>query len=492
MSPTPFFKSTFYASILHHARTTPHDIAVAFGQQEVSYGEFARDIERATRQLAARLSGSAGLAMVALSHPYLHWVLTIALGRAGLCTVSSFDPGAEIGLVKPDLVLVDAQAPRLDGRFVTADEEWIGLGGEALPPFADPVLRADAPARLVLSSGTTGTPKKVLLTHAHIQARLQSIAVGSGLPGKHARTLALVGIDTVGGHHFPLTTWFLGGRAILRMPGEDPYQAILRKGANYAFMAPVQLEQLVQSMPATAWPLPGLTVSIAGSSLPRLVSQKARARLTPSLLIIYGSSEGGLLSICHAGLADTLPGATGIVRPDVEIEVVDAAGRALPPGEVGEVRCRSLGCVTGYLDADASGVDNGEVFRDGWFHPGDAGTLSGDGLLSVVGRTQDLINLGGVKLAPGAIEEALAACPGVADIAAFSLELDGQVATPWVAVVCGPGYDQALLAAAFAQAFPRLPSLKFVHADLIPRNQMGKVQRNLIRDQVRRTLASGG
>lgn len=491
MSPTPFFKSTFYASILHHARSTPHDIAVAFGAQEVSYGDFARDIERATRQLTARLPGASGVVMVTLSHPYLHWVLTIALGRAGMCTVSAFDLAASLELVKPDLVFVDAQAHQPDNRFVTVNEEWIGIGGDALPPFADPEHRADAPARLVLSSGTTGTPKKVLLSHAHIQARLQSIAVGSGLPGKQTRTLALVGIDTVGGHHFPLATWFLGGRTVLRMPGEDPYQAIVRKGVNYAFMAPVQLEHLVQSMPATAWPIRELTVSIAGSSLPRLVSQKARARLTPSLLIIYGSTEGGLLSICHAGLADTLPGATGIVRPDVEIQVVDDGGQPLPHGEVGEVRCRSLGVVAGYHDADASGIDNGEIFRDGWFYPGDAGTLSRDGLLSIVGRTQDLINLGGVKLSPGEIEEVLAACPGVADIAAFSLEKDGAVATPWVAVVRGPDYDQGLLAAAFAKAFPRLPAIKFVHADLIPRNQMGKVQRNLIRDHVQQVLASG-
>lgn len=491
MSPMSFFKSTFYASILHHARSTPHDIAVAFGKQEVSYGEFARDIERATRQLAARLPDGARLAMVGVSHPYLHWVLTIALGRTGLCTVSAADPAASIELVKPDLVFVDAQAPRPDSRFVAAGEEWIGVGGEALPPFADPEHRADAPARLVLSSGTTGTPKKIVLTHAHVQARLQSIAVGSGLPGKQTRTLALVGIDTVGGHHFALATWFLGGCTVLRMPGEDPYEAIVKRHVNYAFMAPVQLEQLVQWMPATAWPIRELTVSIAGSSLPRLVSQQARARLTPSLLIIYGSTEGGLLSICHAGLADTLPGATGIVRPDVEIQVVDAHGQPLPHGETGEVRCRSLGVVAGYLDAGASGVDNGEVFRDGWFYPGDAGTLSRDGLLSIVGRTQDLINLGGVKLAPGAIEEVLAACPGVADIAAFSLEHDGAVATPWVAVVRGTDYDQSLLAAAFARAFPRLPAIRFVHADLIPRNGMGKVQRNLIREQVQRTLAGG-
>jgi len=488
MSPVPF-KSTFYSSILHRARCAPHAIAVSFGAQDVSYGEFVRDIERATRQLAARVPAGSGLAAVTVSHPYLHWVLTIALGRAGLCTATVLDGGHTLDLIKPDLVFADAGAHPARPRLIGVDQEWIGVGADALPAFADPDYLPDAPFRLILSSGTTGTPKKILLGHAQFQARLQSIAVGSGLPGEAASSLTLVGLDTVAGHLFPMTTWFVGGRTVLITTGDDPYHTMMKKRVNYSFMAPVQLEQLVNKMPATAWPIPELTVSLAGSSLPRLVSEKARARLTPSLRVLYGSTEAGLVTACHAGLADALPGVTGFVRPDVDLQIVGPDGQVLPHGATGEVRCRSLGCVTRYEDAAASGIDNDDTFRDGWFYPGDAGTLSHDGLLTIVGRTKELMNLGGVKILPNQIEAVLAACPGVLDLAAFALEVDGAVATPWVAVVRGPDYDQAPLSAAFAQAFPRLPALKIVHADLIPRNPMGKVQRNLIQEQVRRTLA---
>jgi len=486
MSPHPLFKSTFYASILHRARCAPHAIAVSFGAQDVSYGEFARDIERATRQLAARRPGASGLAMVSVSHPYLHWVITIALGRAGLCTVSALDAAHTPELIKPDLVFADAQANQTDPRFVTVDQDWIGASADTLPAWVDPQHVPDAPFRLILSSGTTGTPKKIPVSHAQFQARMQSLAANGGMPGEATSSLILMGIDTIGGHLFTLTTWHLGGRVVLWLTGDDAYQMIVRKRVNFSLMAPVQLQQLVGAMPADAWTVPELSVSVGGSSLPRQLSERARARLTPSLRVVYGSTEAGVVTICHASLGDAVPGATGIVFPDVDLQIVDSAGIQVAPGETGEVRYRSLGCVSSYLDAEAG---NEETFRDGWFYPGDAGTLSPNGVLSIVGRTKELMNLGGVKMLPDQIEQVLAACPGVVDLAAFAMEQDGAIATPWAAIVRGPDYNQATLSAAFAKAFPRLPAINLVHADLIPRNRMGKVQRDLIRDQVRRTLA---
>lgn len=487
------FKSTFYPTVLFHSRFNPESIAVAFGQQEVTYREFVRDIERATRILASRIPARSGLAMVALTHPYLHWVLTIALGRVGLASITAYEPSnAQVQeLIKPDLVFVDAQAAATDSHFVQVGDDWIAPGADQLPPFVDPEHPADAPQRLILSSGTTGIPKKILLTHALSQHRLQSFASGVSLE-RSSRSMCLVGFDTAGGYHFPLTTWFLGGAVVLRMANEDPYHAIVRRRVSYVFMSPIQLEQLVGSMPRGAWPLAGLTVTVAGSRITRQLAEKARARLTSSVLMFYGSTEAGLLATIHTAHPDAAAGATGLVRPDVDVQIVDAEGRVLPHGEVGQVRSRSTDGVSSYYGADASASASEEIFRDGWFYPGDAGMLSSDGVLTIVGRITELMNFGGVKLSPGAVEEALAGCPGVVDLAAFALEQDGAVPTPWLAVVRGPGYDQAVLAETFKHAFKGLPALQFVHADVIPRNQMGKIQRNVIREGVQRALRSGG
>lgn len=491
---TPRTKSALFPSVLYQARFNPHAIAVAFGNQEVSYADFARDIERATRQLAHRMATRPNLAMVALTHPYLHWVLTIALARLGITSVTAYDVQDQemLARVKPDVVFVNPNAAITDPRCVAVKEEWLGVEADALPAFVDGETDGAAPFRMVLSSGTTGIPKKILLSFEQFQQRLQALALGSLMTGHRTRSLVLVGFDTIGGLQFPMATWHVGGRVVLLMGGDDPYRTIVRQGVNYAFMAPVQLEQMLGAMPAAAWPLQDLTVSVAGSAISRQLADRARARLTPNLLSIYGSTEAGLIAVLHTASADALPGASGVVRPEVEVQIVDANGAVLPPGTVGEVRSWGRDTITGYFDAEGSGADNAEIFRDGWFYPGDAGVLSADGVLTIVGRIKELMNFGGVKLTPNAVEDALRGCPGVVDLAAFALDQDGGVATPWVAVVRGEGYEQAALAARFKEVFPRLPAVKFVHADIIPRNAMGKIMRGAIVEGVRRSLEQAG
>src|SRR5690606_18054254 len=157
---------------------------------------------------------------------------------------------------------------------------------------------------------------------------------------------------------------------------------------------------------------------------------------------------------------------------------VDATGTPVDKGFVGEVRIRSESCVMGYLDADATAANAEEVFRDGWFYLGDAGILSDTNMLTIVGRTKELMNFGGVKVAPDAIEAALRECPGVMDIAAFALDIVDGTDRPWVAVVRDHSYRQEELASRFRERFPELPKLAFSNIDSIPRNAMGKVMRN--------------
>jgi len=149
---SPFlFKSTFYASILHRARCATRATAVSFGNQDVSYAELVRDIERATRRLAARRSNGTGLAMVSVAHPYLHWILTIALCGVGFCTVSALQAGHTPQLIQPDLIFADTRTEHADSRFVTVDQEWIAPDADKLPAFVDPEHMPDTPLRTTAS-----------------------------------------------------------------------------------------------------------------------------------------------------------------------------------------------------------------------------------------------------------------------------------------------------------------------------------------------------
>src|SRR5262249_18763578 len=116
-------------------------------------------------------------------------------------------------------------------------------------------------------------------------------------------------------------------------------------------------------------------------------------------------------------IADT-PRAVGFVTPGVTIQIVDQSGTILPPGQEGRVRIKSEYAVDGYF---GNPEESSKVFRDGWFYPGDIGSLNSDGLLAVAGREQAVLNLGGDKISPEAVESVLAQFKGVTEAAALAM-----------------------------------------------------------------------
>lgn len=485
-----------YSSILFQARLNPHAVAVSYGKQDVTYAEFSAHIEKITCRLNGLALRPSACVAVNVAHPYLHWLVLIALGRLGLVSVSvpDVDKSGLLELLQASTVLTDQdRGASGETLFIKVEAHWLTQELDDSPGFKKRNHQQHDAVRIILSSGTTGTSKKILFTNDQLQKRLKNAVVVCGL-SPTSRTMVTVGLDTLGGFQLPLSTWTSGGRAVLFIPGENLYQAVIRSDVNYLVMAPVQLGQFVEALPKDSQPIAGLTVLVGGSALPQSISHKARLRLTPSLFVGYGSTEAGLVSHAPAALADRFPGATGYVLPWSDVQVVDPSGHEVPNGSAGEVRIRSEGCVPGYLgegNASKGTYVHGtpeESFKEGWFYPGDAGVLSNTGMLSIVGRTQELMNMGGVKIAPGMIEDVLLACPGVSDIAAFSMEqLDGTD-LPWVAVVRGENYQQAILATRFKQQFPELPPLRFANIDKIERNGMGKVQRNELRILVKHAL----
>lgn len=173
------------------------------------------------------------------------------------------------------------------------------------------------------------------------------------------------------------------------------------------------------------------------------------------------------------------------MTPGIRIEIVDDHDRALAPGREGIVRVASEFAVDCYIDDPA---ESAQVFRDGWFYPGDIGALTADNLLIIAGRQNDVLNVGGSKMAAEKVEAVLLSFEGVSEAAAFTIAGASGVEEIWAAIVCGDAVDIEGLR---SHCRPRMPAV-FVPARIValkslPTNAMGKVDRQRLKE----TLTAG-
>ena len=478
----------FYALVQSHAKGRPDAIAVADGARRITYAQFVVDIETVSRRLNTHGLAPGSRAVVFMSSPYLHWLAVIALWRIRVISVSVFnltEPGL-FELLRANVLISDHDNLTADGGGAIAlTNAWLSAGADTLPPIAERPFDANQPVRILLSSGTTGTPKKILFSNAIIGARIRNTIADYGI-GPQTRLMSVVGLDTAGGFVYSVVTWAAGG-SVAFYEREMPFdQLMILTGANLLFMSPVQAANIVNTLPDNSQPDPALTLMVAGGRLPQIVGERTKARLASTIWVIYGSTEAGTVTLSlEPEYAN--PELVGPLVPTAEVQIVDSTGQAVSHGTIGEVRMRGVCCVTSYLD-DPDG--SRAYFKDGWFHPGDLGTLSESGALSVVGRVGDVMNLGGLKIAPGVIEDALFECRGVKDLAAFSVPDAEGTESLWLAVSAGKDFVQDALLQFFRERFPHRQPPNVALVDEIPRNGMAKVQRNLLRDRVKQELAA--
>jgi acyl-CoA synthetase (AMP-forming)/AMP-acid ligase II len=232
---------------------------------------------------------------------------------------------------------------------------------------------------------------------------------------------------------------------------------------------------MAEALPASRVPNFLKTVEAGGGTLVPSVRQMVSERMCANVFINYGSTECGRVAGAPATAMSGKAGAVGYPYPGVEIQLVDDDGEPLPAGYEGIVRIRSERNASGYLDdAQASLI----TFRDGWVYPGDRGVLEPDGLLRIVGRVDDVINLGGTKVNPEAIEEAMMALGGAREVAVFSASADGGVPVVCAAIVAKrPLHADRYHALCRERLGTQAPAL-IMHLRALPRNANGKVLRH--------------
>jgi 2,3-dihydroxybenzoate-AMP ligase len=469
--------------IAYQAKQRPHALAIMTPAGNATYAKFDADIDRIGARLL-EIDGLGGRIAIQTKNPSLHWLALLALTRLNMLTLS-LPPAADrpeadlLAILKPDFILSDRETPVPGYKSFFMSPQWVqdALSGPAavLPKRS---YSPEDPVRVTTSSGTTGVPKKILYKRKHVDSRLKYGSLV--IPIAEIRALITMGLDHSGGYVSALLCWLNGGTVVYPAPNFQWVDVLPMLAPGGLTCAPAQLEVMMRALPTTFPPLQSFTCVVAGSVLSQSLSVKARSRLTPNLWVTYASSEAGFTALARASQLEGREGAVGYVVPWADVEIVDKSGHALASGQTGEIRVRSDEIVDGYLEDDD---ESESAFRDGWFYPGDLGSLSVDGMLTIEGRTNEVMNFGGEKVSPLPIEEALTACAGVRDAVAFAVPGPGGVSIPFAAVVTEAGFDREAAIGKLRALFPRL-AIQIVETASIPRNAMGKIQREAVRDNV--------
>ena len=393
-------------------------------------------------------------------------------------------------------------------------ERIVVIGGAAGPdsldaftadaPDGDPpvAVQPDDPAAVTFSSGSTGAPKGVLVSH-----RNRTLASCLGAQAFELADDDVMACTTPLFHVAGLFMWLqIGIRrgltvVLLEKWAPDLFaDAVERDGATAAFLVPSQVTALLDDPAAAARVRQaggGLRhLNISGAPMPSGLLERA-LDAWPGLEIVehYGQSESCPLAYRPAAFARSKPMSAG--RPCVEMAVLDGAGRPLPHGEAGEVASRGAHTLLGYIGEDISGRAGLADLQvgDGWLRTGDIGRIDEDGFLHLIDRSKDVIVSGGENIFPAEVERALYLHPAVRECAVFGVPDDRWGEVPAAHVVpngadmpgegapdeTGPP-DEAALIDFVAGQIPRYKRPRFVKfVDALPRTAIGKIQKNRIR-----------
>lgn len=352
----------------------------------------------------------------------------------------------------------------------------------------EPVARGeDDLAAILYTSGTTGRSKGAMLTHGNLLSNAQVLKKAWGWQEGDVLVHALP-IFHVHGLFVALHGALLSGSKMLWFARFDPRAVAAKLPQATVFMGvPTLYTRLLAEPGLTREACRNMRLFVSGSAPLLLETFNAwKERTGHVILERYGMSETVMLTSnpYDPKQGERRGGTVGFPLPGVGLRVRDDAGGDLPAGEIGGIQVKGPNVFKGYWRMPEKTQE--EFTADGWFKTGDVGKVDGAGYVTIVGRSKDLIISGGYNVYPAEIEGYLNDLPGVAESAVVGVPHPdfGEVG---VAVVTSkPGAKvqaEALIASLKSQlANFKIPKRCFV-VDELPRNTMGKVQKNLLREQ---------
>lgn len=489
------------------ARRTPHKVALVMGDERMTYAQLDGLSNRFAHALIAR-GLRAGDRLALLGHNSLDY--PVALQAAAKCGAIVVPLNFRLNGAELAQALGDAEAALLlaEPMFDAVVQEALALLPQPLPclrlcddgplglralcegqPIARPVIAVDpaSPAMLLYTSGTTGKPKGVLMSHAMLFRMFAATAIEARLTGDEVALLAAPMFHLAGMNMALHQALYLGASGVVvrgRFEPDAVLALIERERITWAVLVPTTVGALAFHPSAASRDLSSLAKVFYGSMpiLPQVLAQAREVLPQVAFTQLYGSTECGMVAVLPAADHAERSQCTGREALLTHLRIVDDAGDDVPVGGVGEVivDSRHMGMI-GYWRNDPA---TRAAMPDGWIRSGDLARVEAGGFFTIVDRLKDVIISGGENIYPKEIELALAAHPAVQEVAVFGIPDDHYGETPCAAVVLRPGHeaDEAVLLGwcdGRLARYKRPRCIEF-HAAL-PRNASDKVQKHLLK-----------
>jgi long-chain acyl-CoA synthetase len=412
------------------------------------------------------------------------------------------DAGAKLAFVSDDTVqaLTEARADLPSAmKTLSVDSEAYRKLRESEGAPAPIEREVDDLAWLFYTSGTTGRPKGVMLSHGNLVAMTMCYLADVDHATPHDASLYAAPVSHGAGlYNFPHVR--MGGRHVIpESRGFDPDE-VLNLGRQLdnvvMFAAPTMVRRLVDAAKRRRENGEGLRTIIYGGGPMYLADiREAIETMGQRFVQIYGQGESPMTITAlsrewhgctdHPRYLERLA-SVGTAQSVMSVRITGPDGEPLPPGEIGEVEAKGAAVMLGYWNNPEA---NAETLHSGWLRTGDVGRLDEDGFLTLSDRSKDVIISGGTNIYPREVEEALLTHGDVREVSAIGVPDPewGEVVVACVVLEKGAAADDAKLDAHCLASIARFKRPKrYVYLEALPKNNYGKVLKTALREMLRK------
>jgi long-chain acyl-CoA synthetase len=429
------------------ARSKPRNIAVVEDNNRWTFQDLSTEVTRIAAVLKERVKGDTVGVLLLNSHRYVATMLAIWKAGKTAVPLNYLLPPPDLGFIIKDSGMSGLVSSAHFNQPLAAFKPLFGDKGVILMADEPSFLQSDVastvteyrdPALYLYTSGTTGRPKGVILTHDNLAANVESCQKAGEFDDRDGflcllpffHTYAITGtflLPLFSGSRMVLVDRFQPAK-VLGLIQDHKISVFLAIPSMYRVLAATEGDFDVSSV---RFPISG------GEPLPLAIAEAFEKRFGVPIFEGYGQTEAAPVVTLNTP-GNQKRGTIGRALPGVEVAIWDDQNRALPSGEVGEIMVRGRNVMKGYHHLPE---ETARTIVRGWLHTGDLGKLDDDGFVTITGRKKDLIISAGENIYPREIEDILSQHPKVKEVAIIGVKDEVRGEVPKAFVIARDGVD---------------------------------------------------